>query len=85
MECRFLLPLHTLLMHVALVYGARPGQWWREATKSTANSGVAIIYLAAIIGCFTVSAVAQRQLEPDGRRLFEWQEKGPGTVVRKFP
>lgn len=75
MECRFLLPLHTLLC-AALVYGARPGQWWREATKRQ-RLGLGIIYLVVIIGCFMVSAAMQRQLEPGGRRLFEWQEKGP--------
>ncbi len=59
-ECRFLLPLHLLLM-AAVAFGAAPLRWWRQATHPR-QAAVAVSYAVAVVAGFSASASVQRHL-----------------------
>ena len=60
MECRFLLPLHLLLM-AAVAFGAAPLRWWRRATRR-GRAALVGSYVAVVVAGFSASASTQRHL-----------------------
>ena len=59
-ECRFLLPLHLVLM-AAVAFGAAPLHWWRRATRR-GRSALVGSYVAVVVAGFSASASTQRHL-----------------------
>ena len=78
MECRFLLPLHLLLV-AAGAFGTPPLRHWRRLAGRWAVVG-ALAYTGALAGCFALSANTQRQLKWKPRRVFDWPTPAPAPA-----
>jgi hypothetical protein len=78
MECRFLLPLHLLLLAEA-VFGPAPRPGWR-ALPGRQVAVVLLAYALFLLGCFSWSAATQRTLELGPRYLF-----GPSPPPQALP
>lgn len=59
-ECRFLLPLHLLLM-AAVAFGAAPLRWWQQATRR-GRTALVVSYVAVVVAGFSASASSQSHL-----------------------
>ncbi len=63
MECRFLLPLHLLVL-TAVAANARPLAWWRQLGRPARRFAVLGLALGWVWGCWQLSEATAHQLRP---------------------
>ena len=63
MECRFLLPLHLLLL-TGIAASGQPGAWWRQLKRPLARLAVLVLAAGWLWGCWQLSEDTARQLRP---------------------
>ncbi len=62
MECRFLLPLHLLLL--AVVAGWQPVAWWQRLGSPVRRLGALALLLGWMVGCWQLSEATAGQIRP---------------------
>ena len=78
-ECRYLLPLHLLLL-AAMALGAHPLRAWRTAGRGRRAAWV-VGYSVLVAVAFTASISAQQQLERGGRTPFSASPSPPKPSI----
>ncbi|WP_310391711.1 hypothetical protein [Hymenobacter sp.] len=63
MECRFLLPLHLLVL-TGVAGSWEPAAWWRGLGRSRGRLAVLVVALGWLWGCWQLSESTARQLRP---------------------
>jgi hypothetical protein len=70
MECRFLLPLHLLVL-TCVAAGWQPGAWWQRLGSPVRRLGALALLLGWMVGCWQLSEATAGQIRPPSEAPYE--------------